>query len=424
LKKNTYYFPVILVACLSLLTLAASVPTIGFLIESISTQDFPTIEVRLSAWNAGGLPLAELEKNNFQISENGGTHFSPDEVLVDKNAPLSVILVLDISGSMIGQPLVDAKVAAARFLDRLTPGDQVALIAFSDSVNPDPSELNPDREVGFTSNLTPVYDLVENLPAEGGTHLYNAVTKAVRLAYDHPAGHRAVLVVSDGVNDPADVGDPQAPIQLAKDSNIPIFVIGLGYSLDEPYLRRLTAETGGVLRLTPRSSELAQTFDDMAALLKTQYVLTYTSGITSGADSLDLSIELNALGSQATDNIIVVNIPPLPTPMPTDLPTEPPTPTATPTEIPEPTNTPSALESTDDDPGSLVSKFVRDMPVLGWGVLLLGIAGASILLIRVTKRKPVTLEKCARCGFTLPENASVCPQCGESRQIKFPDQRG
>jgi hypothetical protein len=65
-----------------------------------------------------------------------------------------------------------------------------------------------------------------------------------------------------------------------------------------------------VLRLAPRSSELAQTFDDMAALLKTQYILTYTSGITSGADSLDLSIELNALGSQATDNIIVGEHPP------------------------------------------------------------------------------------------------------------------
>jgi hypothetical protein len=61
------------------------------------------------------------------------------------------------------------------FLDRLTPGDQAALIAFSDSVNPDPSELNPEREVGFTSNLTPVYDMIENLQAQGGTHLYNAV---------------------------------------------------------------------------------------------------------------------------------------------------------------------------------------------------------------------------------------------------------
>lgn len=39
------------------------------------------------------------------------------------------MLVIDISGSMKGAPLSAAKIAAARFLDRLSPGDGVALIA-------------------------------------------------------------------------------------------------------------------------------------------------------------------------------------------------------------------------------------------------------------------------------------------------------
>jgi hypothetical protein len=410
----------LLLSLLMLFTLAASTPGIGLLIESTSTDQFPEVEVRLSAWNAEGLPLVDLGKEDFIIRENQGAPITPDGVQVDKNAPLAVALVFDISGSMMGQPLADAKIAAARFLDRLTPGDQAALIAFSDSVDLDPSVLNPERELGFTSNLTPVYDLIEGLQAQGGTHLYNAVQKAVSLTRDHPSGHRAIIVLSDGVNEPADVGDPDGPIQLAKESNLPIYVIGLGRLIDEPYLRRMTAETGGVLRLAPRSSELAETFDDMAALLKTQYILTYTSAVTSGAETLDLSIQLTNMGAQATSGIMLENVPPLPTPIPTEAPTEKPNPTSTPTKEPQPTATLIPIDPPTDQ--SALSKFITDMPFYGWVILVVFFVLIVGIIARLLRRKPKSLERCARCGFALPEDAGSCPQCGESRHINIKNQ--
>lgn len=411
----------VLISLLMLFSLAATLPGIGLLIESTAIDNFPEVEVRLGAWNEEGLPLVDLTEANFFIRENDHEPISPDAVLMDRNAPLAVTLVLDISGSMIGQPLEDAKIAAARFLDRLTPGDQAALIAFSDNVDPDPSVLDPEREMDFTSNLTPVYDMIEGLQAQGQTNLYNAVQKAVNLTSQHPYSHRAILVLSDGVNEPADVGDPDKPIQLAQENNLPVYVIGLGRFIDEPYLRRLTAETGGVLRLAPRSSELAQTFDDMAALLKTQYVLTYTSGITEGADRIDLSIELNALGSQLTSNIIVENIPLLPTPVPTDVPTQAPTstsiPTSTPTEVPQPTETPFPIENP-----TTISDVFANLPWYGWVIGLSIFATIIFFVMRIIRKRPQTLGKCARCGFTLPMDADSCPQCGESRQIQIHNQ--
>jgi hypothetical protein len=420
MKIKNDYKPLVLISLLMLFALAATIPGIGLLIESTKIDNFPEIEVRLSAWNAEGLPLVDLDKNNFIIRENDGAAITPDEVRVDRNAPLAVALVLDISGSMVGQPLEDAKIAAARFLDRLTPGDQAALIAFSDNVDLDPSVLNPEREIGFTSNLTPVFDMIESLEAQGGTHLYNAVQKAVSLTQDQTYGHRAILILSDGVNEPTNVGDPDGPIQYAKESNLPIYVIGLGRLIDEPYLRRLTGETGGVLRLAPRSSELAQTFDDMASLLKTQYILTYTSGITSGADSLDLSIELNEVGSQAISNFIIENIPALPTSIPTEVPTEQPTPTPVPTEEPNPTATLVPIENPTNR--SMISEIFANLPLYVWFLLLSVLSLMVVFIARIVRKSPEPLGKCARCGYTMPADAGSCPQCGESRQIKILDQ--
>jgi len=380
-------------------------------VESTDLRAFPIVSLRLSAWNTEGLPLRDLKFEDFLIRENGGPAFAPDALSVDQNAPLAVALVLDISGSMRGQPIVDAKVAAARFLDRLSAADQAALIAFSDNLNPDPLDLDPTRELGFRGNLAALYDMIESLEAQGGTHLYNALAKAATLTLDLPSGHRAILLLSDGTNDPSNVGDPDAVIELAREANLPIYAIGLGSSIDEPYLRRLTAETGGVLRLAPSSAELAQTFEDMATLLKTQYVLRYTSKISNGADKASLEVTLNTLGMQATSQTMLENLPVLPTPTSAPVPTQMPTAVLAtalpqPTAIPEPTAKPTGLLAT----------LQQLPPALLFG--LVGILTFVILLaMSVRRRKKAASMRCARCGFLLAEDATVCPQCGETRQL-------
>lgn len=406
---------------LLLFSLAASTPGVGLLLESANSTDFPKVQVRLSAWDAEGLPLQNLAETDFNIRENGGAAFPPDSVRVDKDAPLSVVLVLDVSGSMLGQPITDAKVAAARFLDRLSAGDQAALIAFSDQVNPDPMQLNPQRELGFRSNFATIYDLIEGLQAQGATHLYNAIAKSVAMTQSLPSGHRAVLVLSDGVNEPADVGSPDDPINMAIDANLPIFVIGLGNRIDEPYLRRLTSETGGVLRLAPSSSELAQTFEDMAALLKTQYTLVYTSQITNGARSVDLEITLKTLGSEVSAHTTLPDLPALPTDTPQPTPTftaPPPTATAVP---PLPTALPTPIPTPQSPAGWM--GFIQDLPFYAWLILVGCLAAGLFLLIKRVNRKPTLVQKCARCGFELPEGVDVCPQCGEVRHYPSPEKK-
>jgi hypothetical protein len=302
-------------------------------IDWVDVSQFPEITVLVSAWNADGLSIADLEFENFTFQEDGGDSIQPTSLHADPNVALSVGLVLDVSESMLGDPISDARSAARRFLELLSPGDRAALIGFSDYLNPNPASLNPNRELGFSDDLDPVFDMIEGLDSYGQTHLYNATTKMVALTENEPEGRRAILLLSDGRNEPIGVGDPEEAIQQAKDANIPFFIIGLGRDIDEPYLSRLATETGGLFRFAPGSDELGDLFTDMADLLKTQYTLTYTSEAPTDGQEHELSVTVNTAAGSDTQVLLFGPVPFVPTETPT------PTPTLTPTYTPSPTLT-------------------------------------------------------------------------------------
>lgn len=396
---------VILLGCALVQPVSAQKDAAGILVEQVDLGRFPDITVRLSAWDAAGVPPSDLRVEDIFIQEGSAPGFHPVGVQADPAAPVSVILVLDVSSSMVGEPLEDAKNAAARFLDKLGKQDQAALLAFSDKVDPDPTKLDPQLEIDFTGNLTLLYDAIEGLNARYGTHLYNALTKAVRMAGEVPAGHRAVLLLSDGKNDPAEVGDPDEAIQLAKENNLPVFVIGLGNQVDETYLRRLAAETGGLYRGAPRSSELASMFADMATLLKTQYTITYPSALKADGSEYTLTVVVGATGLAASQQVKAGVLPVILAPTATSVPLQ----TAVPTPVPA-AAVPTLAPVTVEEPEAAFPWWV--IPV---GVLVLGVV---IWLLR-RRHKPLP-EACANCGADVTGLPGACPKCGDTRRLPKP----
>lgn len=400
-------------------TIAATNPTLGFFIESINTDDYPLIEVRLSAWDSSGKALEGLISSDFQIVENKGNPLQPGSVSVDNDSPLAVALVLDVSGSMQGQALIDAQVAAARFLDRLGTEDQAALIAFSSGVDPDPTNLKAQREYSFTHELKMIYDAVEGLRAEGSTELYNALQKAIAMTAQLPEGHRAVLLLSDGMNDPENVGDPEIPLQMAKEMNVPVFVIAMGYNYDQEYLDRLASETGGLVRIAPRSSELAQTFDEIAKLLKTQYVLTYESALISAGQQVETELILNNSGISASRIVQIEGLDEKIAAMNAQKTQEAaaiiPTSEEIEVVIAEPTVqlAPVIEELVTVEEESQLQQLLSQ-PWLWLGAL--GLLAVLVFFLSRRKQKPVVFH-CARCGYKMAEGVNTCPECGETRKM-------
>ena len=398
-----------LVTCANPAVVSAQQPGISIWPGRPDLTSFPSVSIPFSAWDENGLPLTGLAATDITLQENGGAPFHPEQLIARTDAELQVVLAIDVSKSMQGKPLDDAKIAAVRFLDRLSPADRAGLLAFAGEVNPDPTQLAAGREAGLSKDKLPLFDQIEKLSADGSTALYRAASKAVGMLKDAPAGHRAVLLLSDGKNDPPDLGDPAEAIRLAQAQKIPFFVIGLGGQVDEPYLRRLANETGGLYRAAPISSELARLFGDMASLLKTRYILSYPSHLPASGGSATLSVRL---AYQGTEGEIKLELGPLPLAA-TATSAPPPTATALPSPSPIPPSATVPVPTATSAPLPSPESGFPWIFLAGAGLLLAAL-GAGLFLRRKSAPRG---EACAKCGYVLTDQSGACPECEEIRRL-------
>ncbi len=330
------------VLVLTLLT-AFAAPTSAQNLVNLSVDDldlsaFPQSRASVTVRNENGVPIPGLGPQHFEIVEDGQTSFPPAEVTTQVNpeATISVVMVIDISGSMKGKPIKEAVRAANVLLDQLSPQDRAALIAFADKVTSlDPNVLEEGKEVGFTTDKNAVRNVVNFLETKIGwdTPLYDAIYKGVRMASTEPVGRRAVIVMTDGrderdnaqgvpVKDAGSVSAPDDPIAEANRHNIPIFsvgLVGLGGKIDTKYLTRLATRTGGIYQEAPKPEDLAPLFENVVNQLKEQYILTYRSTLPQDANYHSLLIRVNLPQGQAWDEAkfrILEEEPLAPTPPP------------------------------------------------------------------------------------------------------------
>lgn len=291
-----------MMAVVLLMLLLGSVLSVGaqgavnLSIDDLYMDEFPATKVRVTVRDANGVPIVGLGPERFEIVEDGRTSFAPSEVTMQPNpdAVISVVMVIDVSGSMEGKPIQEAIRAANALLDQLSPQDRVAIVAFADEVaSLDPAVLEEGRELGFTTDKNAIRNVVNFLESKIGwdTPLYDAIYKGVKMVSSEPAGKRAVIVMTDGrderdnaqgvpVKDTGSLSTPDDPINEANRHNIPIFpvgLVGLGGKIDAKYLQRLAERTGGVYQEAPQPEELTPLFQNVVNQLKTQYTLGYES---------------------------------------------------------------------------------------------------------------------------------------------------
>jgi Mg-chelatase subunit ChlD len=381
----------------------AQSPAIVFFIERADLAAFPRLKLYLSALDSGGKPVSGLVKEQFQVQEDHLTPILPDAVQTDSNAALQVVLVIDASEGMIGQPLQQAKMATIRFLDRLNENDRVALIALGGELDPALDKFREGREVDFGVPLQTYYQVLENLQAEGQTPLYLAAAKAVRLIARQPPGHRAVILLSDGWNEPEGQGSLEDVLRLAREERVPFYVIGFGRRLNLALLQRLAYESGGLFWAAPSASDLSRLYGDIAQALRSQLMLTYTSRLEADGKPHTVLITLQtAKGTVQTE--LQVELPALPTtPAPTVTPTLPPL-------IPTETNLPLLTQPTPPAAANPLAPYLVYL-LAGGGFLLLAVLAFFL------RRKPSPQWACARCGFALKDSDLTCPQCGETRKL-------
>lgn len=213
----------------------------------------------------GGRFVQGLTRDGFRILDDNKEQ--PITSFQSTDAPLELVLALDVSGSM-ADALAEVKTAARSFVRALRPQDHVTLVAFNDHWFPlTRSESNKDV----------LADAIDKLAASGSTALYDAIVRSLQLLSRQPGKH-AVVLFTDG-DDRASQSTLAQVQQAVDEGDAMILAIGLGSarerSLFEQKLEPLATTSGGRVLFAERSGDLAKSFDDVVQDLVNQYTLGF-----------------------------------------------------------------------------------------------------------------------------------------------------
>jgi len=173
--------------------------------------------------------------------------------------PLSLVLVVDTSGSMAGTPIADARTAAMAMVDALHQGDRIAVVTFDSraEVLVPPVSIGADAKTGKAA----IRAKIERMEARGTTDLAAGLqTTLGQFGGTAPEAIRRIVLLSDGVPNHASTIPGLA--ESARASGIAIAALGLGLEYDETLLGQIARASGGSFRRIDEDDTLAQAFVD------------------------------------------------------------------------------------------------------------------------------------------------------------------
>jgi hypothetical protein len=199
------------------------------------------LDVRTSLQGAGTLVGSGDDGRRHFAAVIPSTGFgSPGE------APRTVVLLLDRSGSMSGTPISQARKAAAACLAALGPEDLFGLVAFDDRCELFRKELSK----ATPKNRHGAQQFLERVDARGGTELAAGIKEATSLLADSGGD---VFIITDG-----QVFATEDVLETARATGCRLHCLGIGSASQDRFLALLARETNGVSRFVTARERVDQ----------------------------------------------------------------------------------------------------------------------------------------------------------------------
>lgn len=224
--------------------------------------------------NGKGNYVENLQKEDFDVYEDGVRQnlqfFSYAKG--EEADPLSVVLLIDVSGSVKDKLSFERK-AAMEFLEGTLRKnkDLASVVEFHEEIR-----LLQD----FTFDLERLAAAIEDTRAGGGTKLYDALFLAADELLRNEVGRRVAVVVSDGDDTLSEYSKKDA-IRVAQEHDVIVYGIGVRsarFSADFGALKDFAKDTGGLfVNSESRLDRIREAFASINQAIKNQYSLGYIS---------------------------------------------------------------------------------------------------------------------------------------------------
>ena len=231
------------------------------------------VTLTLTVTDLYGRYVSGLSKNSFRVFDNNQeqtiTFFS------DSDAPVSVGVLFDVSGSMSGEKIGKARTALRRFIEASHPNDEYFLIGFNSR-----AQLLLDR----TRDSDAVLQKLTLVNPRANTALYDAVYLGLDRVTRGTHQKKALLIISDGQDNASRYNFNEVK-RLMKESDVVTYAVGIQDRGDvasqlgmqgQAFLDELASVTGGRAFYPNTAVEMDEIFERIALELRHQYSVGYT----------------------------------------------------------------------------------------------------------------------------------------------------
>jgi Ca-activated chloride channel homolog len=263
--------------------------------------DTSLVLVPVHATSRMGSPIVDLTEANFQLFEDGVEQ--KIAYFAKQDAPLSVGLVFDASGSMTNKIRKSADAAAA-FFKTANAGDEFFLVEFGE---------RPKLMMPFTRDSDEIYrKLVQSRPF-GRTSLIDAIHLALVHMKNARNARKAIVILSDGGDNRSRLTRGEIKGALVE-SDVQMYAMGIfdrdaaKHTPEEEngprLLDELAAQTGGRVYPVDNLNDLESISSTLGNALRNEYLLGYTPSNES-RDGKYRRIKVSVVGSAGTPTLNV-----------------------------------------------------------------------------------------------------------------------
>jgi VWFA-related protein len=245
-------------------------------VVQVDQSQFPVIDVYVSVTDAEGHPAKQLRPEDFILEENGQPQTLDHVSGAGEQGPVTIVLVIDKSGSMksVGK-MEAAQEAAIAFVQLMRPADSTGVISFDTEV----TVVQP-----LTSDKDALVAAIRSIVPKGDTAVRDALYAAAEML-EPVSGRKAIIAVTDGM-DNSSTHTQDDLLTFVGEQGMSIYTIGLGdptqagdedVGIDEASLRAIAEGSGGLYTFAPKPEDLRGLYELLSIRIQNEYRLTYTS---------------------------------------------------------------------------------------------------------------------------------------------------
>lgn len=232
------------------------------------------VTVTATVIDGEGRLVTGLTREDFVVFDD-----SQEQVITqftNERVPVSLGILLDVSDSMAGRRMDDARVALDKFLgELLSPEDE----AFVGVFNHRPRTISP-----WTLRPAQLRGVLDGVIPSGGTAIYDAIAQSLSRFGNRANQRAAIVVISDGADTASDT-DLRTLRGSLRRGDAFVYAVAIdpperkriNTAVDPAALRSITDDSGGFTEVVHDTADLGPATERIATELNRQYLIGYVS---------------------------------------------------------------------------------------------------------------------------------------------------